>query len=107
MSKMYESLMEGLMEDLQDIQTYGEPQGRKTVIEYMPVKEYTAAEVKSIRKDLGVSQPAFAKCLGVSRKTVEKWESGDNIPSGPASRLLDLFLNHTISTSHFIKHASN
>ena len=34
MSKMYESLMEGLMEDLHDIQEHGEPQGRKTVIEY-------------------------------------------------------------------------
>ena len=33
MSKMYDSLMEGLMEDFQDIQTYGEPQGRRTVIE--------------------------------------------------------------------------
>lgn len=99
---MYESLME----DLQDIQTYVEPQGRKTVIEFIPVKAYTAAEVKSIRKDLGVSQPAFAKCLGVSRKTVEKWESGDDIPSGPASRLLNLILNHTISTFHFIKHVN-
>ena len=103
MSKMYESLMEGLMEDLQDIQKYGEPQGRKTVIEYSPVKEYTAAEVRSIRKDLGVTQPAFAKCLGVSKKTVEKWESGDNIPSGPASRLLDLFRNRTITTAQYIK----
>ena len=104
MSTMYESLMEGLQEDLKDIQTYGEPQGRKTVIEYIPVKEYTADEVKSIRKGVGVSQSAFAKCLGVSKKTVEKWESGDNIPSGPASRLLDLFYNHTISTAQYIKH---
>ena len=103
MSKMYESLMEGLKEDLKDIQAYGEPQGRKTVVEYVPVKEYTAEEVKAIRKELGVSQPAFAKCLGVSRKTVEKWESGDNIPSGPASRLLDLFFNHTIGTALYIK----
>ena len=103
MSKMYESLMEGLEEDLNSIQKYGKPQGRKTVIEYYPVKEYTAAEVKSIRKELGVSQPAFAKCLGVSKKSVEKWESGDNTPSGPASRLLDLFQNNTISTAQYIK----
>jgi len=33
MGKTYESLMEGLMEDLQDNQTYGKPQGRETVIE--------------------------------------------------------------------------
>ena len=105
MSKMYESLMTGLMEDLNDIRTYGEPQGRKTVVEYEPVKEYSASEVKTIRKELGISQPAFAQCLGVSKKTVEKWESGDNIPSGPASRLLDLFRNHTISTAQYIKRA--
>ena len=103
MSDIYESLMTGLLEDLHDIQEYGEPQGRKTVIEYSPVKEYSAAEVKAVRKDFGVSQSAFAKCLGVSKKTVEKWESGDNIPSGPASRLLDLFRNHTISTAQYIK----
>ena len=105
MSKMYESLMEGLLEDLHDVQMYGEPQGRKTVVEYSPVKAYSAAEVKSIRRELGISQPAFAKCLGVSKKTVEKWESGDNIPSGPASRLLDLFKNRTITTAQYIKRA--
>ena len=105
MRKMYESLMEGLLEDLHDVQMYGEPQGRKTVVEYSPVKVYSAAEVKSIRRELGVSQPVFAKCLGVSKKTVEKWESGDNIPSGPASRLLDLFKNRTITTAQYIKRA--
>ena len=102
MSKMFESLMEGLNEALNDIQEYGEPQGRKTVVEYYPVKEYTAGEVKAIRKELGVSQPAFAQCLGVSKKTVEKWESGDNTPSGPASRLLDLFRDHTITAAQYV-----
>lgn len=33
MSTMFESLMEGLQEDLKDIRTCGEPQSRKTVIE--------------------------------------------------------------------------
>lgn len=103
MSKMYDSLMEGLMEDLNDIKQYGEPQGRKTVVEFTPVKEYSAEEVKQIRKEMGASQSVLAKCLGVSKKTVEKWESGDNIPSGPASRLLDLFCDRTISTSRYMK----
>lgn len=103
MSELYDSLMEGLMEDLNDIRKYGEPQGRKTVIEYVPVKQYSADEVKSIRKNLGISQPVFAKCLGVSKKTVEKWESGENIPSGPASRLLDLFHDHTIHVSQYMR----
>ena len=105
MSKMFESLMTGLTEDLNDIRKYGEPQGRKTVVEYEPVKKYSAVEVKTIRNNLGISQPAFAQCLGVSKKTVEKWESGDNTPSGPASRLLDLFGNNTITAAQYIKHA--
>ncbi len=103
MSNRYESLMNGLMEDLDDVRQYGEPRGHKTVIEYAPVKEYSSAEIKSIRKNLGVTQFAFAKCLGVSKKTVEKWESGDNVPSGPASRLLDLFLDQTIVPEQYIK----
>ena len=37
MERIYESLMEGLMEDLQDIQLYGDPQGRRTVIEPVAV----------------------------------------------------------------------
>ena len=36
--KMYESLMEGLLEDLQEIQLYGGLQGRRTVIESVVVK---------------------------------------------------------------------
>ena len=38
MEKMYESLMEGLLEDLQEIQLYGGLQGRRTVIESVVVK---------------------------------------------------------------------
>ena len=38
MESMYESLMEGLMEDLQELQLYGEPQGRRIVIESEAVK---------------------------------------------------------------------
>ena len=36
--KMNESLMEGLLEDLQEIQLYGGLQGRRTVIESVVVK---------------------------------------------------------------------
>lgn len=36
--RMYDSLMEGLMEDLQDIRLYGEPWGRRAVIESAAVK---------------------------------------------------------------------
>ena len=37
-----------------------------------------------------MSQRTFASYMGVSDKTVEAWESGRNIPNGPASRILSM-----------------
>ncbi len=62
--------------------TYGDE------IHAQPVHEYTAREVKAIRKACGLTQVMFAAFLGVSVKTVEAWERGRNSPTGPASRLL-------------------
>lgn len=38
-----------------------------------PVKEYTAEDIKNIRKKTGTSQVFLAKWLGVSKKTVQAW----------------------------------
>lgn len=46
--------------------------------------------VKELRKKLNVSQRLFSKILGISIKTVEKWEQGANPTKGTASRLLYL-----------------
>ncbi|MBF0579615.1 helix-turn-helix domain-containing protein [Erysipelotrichaceae bacterium RD49] len=45
---------------------------------------------KKLRKSLGLSQRMFSKALGISEKTVEKWEQGANPIKGAASRLLYL-----------------
>lgn len=58
-----------------------------------PVEEFTASEIKDIRKNAGLTQVIFAKYLGVSLKTVEAWESGRNQPSGAACRMLSLTKN--------------
>jgi len=50
----------------------------------------------------GNIQEIFAKCLGVSKKTVEKWEDGTNEPSGRASRMLGLIEDGTITSSKYI-----
>ncbi len=42
-----------------------------------------------IRDQLGLSQPLFAKFLGVDVKTVRSWEQGINEPSAMASRFMD------------------
>jgi DNA-binding XRE family transcriptional regulator len=46
--------------------------------------------VKEIRKNLGVSQTKFAEMLGVSRKTIQNWESGGVIPLTKRVKLLNL-----------------
>ncbi|MCK5737486.1 MAG: helix-turn-helix domain-containing protein [Spirochaetaceae bacterium] len=58
------------------------------VIEVAPVTVYRGAEVREIRETSSLTQSIFAEALGVSRKTVEAWESGRNTPTGPAQRIL-------------------
>lgn len=106
MSSMYDSLMNSLTEEVEDIKKYGSSRGRRTIVTYVPVKEYTPKDVKNLRQKLNVSQRDFANCLGVSKKTVEKWESGDNTPSGPAKRMLELFSQNIITTSQYITYAN-
>lgn len=55
---------------------------------FAPLRDYEAREIKEIRNSLGMTQTVFALFMGVSKKTVEAWESGRNMPDGPARRLL-------------------
>ncbi len=50
---------------------------------------YNPAAVRKTRAVLKLSQPLFAKFLGVAVQTVRAWEQGDNIPSDMACRFLD------------------
>jgi putative transcriptional regulator len=43
---------------------------------------------QEIRKQLKLSQAAFAGLMGVSLRTVQDWEQGRRTPSGPAKSLL-------------------
>jgi putative transcriptional regulator len=47
-----------------------------------------AANVSVIRARLGLSQQAFANCMGVSVGTLRNWEQGRREPQGPARALL-------------------
>ena len=49
-------------------------------------------KVKALRKRLGVSQKAFARQLGVSLRTVQRWERGESKPSKMALFHLALLL---------------
>lgn len=47
-----------------------------------------AADVPEIRKTLGLSQPEFARFMGVSVATLRNWEQERREPQGPARSLL-------------------
>ena len=89
MSSVYNSIMTGLQEAIDDAKSKT-PKLQRRIVTFEPVKIYTSAEIKKIRQETGLSQKVFAGVLGVSDKTVEAWEAGTNHPSGAASRLLSI-----------------
>ena len=50
--------------------------------------------IKATRARFGMTQAEFAALLGISRRTLEKWELGTRIPSGPAGVLLAVASKH-------------
>jgi len=63
---------------------------KRHIVSVKPLTVYKANEIKKIRANLELSQSVFANIIGVSKKAVEAWESGKNIPQGPAQRMLEL-----------------
>lgn len=55
---------------------------------------FEVAEVPKIRRRLGLSQPAFARLIGVSVATLRNWEQGRRRPVGPARALLRIAATH-------------
>lgn len=98
MSNVFESIMTGLNEVVEDTQHNANKLPRR-IVTIVPVKEYHADEIKKIRSSTGMSQKLFAGYLGVSQKTVEAWEAGINRPSGCASRLLSMMeMDHQLTS---------
>ena len=83
MSQAFEKVMAGL----EDAQAY--LQGARDRYE---VRDITVSEpdVASIRGRTGLSQPAFARSIGVPLGTLKNWEQGRRRPEGPARVLLTL-----------------
>ena len=52
------------------------------------VTEFAEPEVKAIRAKTGLTQARFAHVVGVSKRTLENWEQGRRLPTGPARALL-------------------
>jgi len=54
------------------------------------VPDYTADQIKTIRKRYHISQAVLASIINTSISTVQKWEIGDKHPSGPSLKLLNI-----------------
>lgn len=88
MSNAFDSIMRGL--DEIKLHNEGKVRLASTTLTIEPPPTYDAQGVKTLRTELRLSQSAFAHVFGVSKKTVEAWESGRNTPSGVACRLIQI-----------------
>ena len=52
------------------------------------------ADIKRVRKQLGLTQKDFAKLLNCAKSTVERWEGGNEPVSGPVTLLLHMLERH-------------
>jgi len=66
---------------------------------------YKPADVRSTRDLVGVSQPVFARMLGVSAALVRSWECGQRKPAPIARRMLDLIRANPSSWREMIRAA--
>ncbi len=71
--------------------------------EVIPVRRFGAEDVKGIRKRTRTTQGFLANWLGVSKKTIQAWESGRNTPNGTSARLLSLLEDKVIGIDVFLE----
>ena len=86
--EVYKGIVQGLEEAI--AYNEGKVKARTNTMSISPVPDFEAKEIKNIRNELGMTQVLFAGFMGVSTKTVEAWESGRNMPDGPARRILSM-----------------
>jgi len=60
------------------------------MIPYLMPQTTTAEKIKKKRNELGLTQKEFAELVGVSKPTVERWETTEKEIDGPITRLLAL-----------------
>jgi putative transcriptional regulator len=62
-------------------------------LQIIDVPDFNPEEIKALRHTAKMPQRLFARCLGVTQKSVEAWEGGRSHPDGAARRLLGLLQN--------------
>lgn len=101
---MNDNIFENLKESLEEAVAHkkGQPNRCRVTVREIPVPEYDAQKIASIRQKLNLSQKGLAAALGVSGRTVEAWETGKNTPSGAARNLLYLIEKDNSLVNNFI-----
>ena len=74
----------------------------KITDEVTPVRVFTAEDIKKLRKKTRTTQGFLANWLGVSKKTIQAWESGRNTPNGTSARLLSLLDKGIVDIDAFL-----
>lgn len=78
----------GVMEGLQEALAHS--QGRAAAETVERKRALPTVNVAELRTALSMTQKTFADLLGVSRRTVEAWESGRSTPTPTAKKLMFL-----------------
>ncbi|WP_061216367.1 helix-turn-helix domain-containing protein [Leptospira santarosai] len=94
-NKLFNSLSKGLTEAIEYTKGKKVPGVKAQIIEIRKLPTFKGKEIRNIRTNLHITQNTFAQVLGVSAKTIEAWESGKNIPQGPAQRMLFILKNNS------------
>jgi DNA-binding transcriptional regulator YiaG len=87
-----QQVLEGLRE-MSEFATSGEPPEKRYTVRHLALDlepgDYTPDEVRATRELFGLSQPLFAKFLGVEVSALRHWEQGLRSPSAVVRRFLD------------------
>jgi DNA-binding transcriptional regulator YiaG len=87
-----QSILEGLRE-MAEFATSGEPAEKRYSVRHLTLDlepgDYPPEKVRATREIFGLSQPLFAKFLGVDVSALRHWEQGIRSPSAVVRRFLD------------------
>ena len=81
-------LFSGIMAGLEEALAY--EKGEAKAKTFVRKRSLPDVDVKKTRNKLKMSQKAFAEVLGVSKRTVEAWETGKTNPTPTAKKLISL-----------------
>jgi DNA-binding transcriptional regulator YiaG len=87
-----QSILEGLRE-MAEFATSGESPDKRYTVRHLTLDlepgDYPPEKVRATREVFGLSQPLFAKFLGVDVSALRHWEQGIRSPSAVVRRFLD------------------